>query len=96
MICQRSSMAGQSLSYLFAALRNQTDNPKFTTPDKNIVTKTNHNHPATQCRMDTYFQGALCEIDDNTQVDQRDYKVGTCTRSDNHERGIRPLCWFKP
>ena len=95
-ICVRSSMAGLSVGNMFAALRNGPS-PKFDTPDKNVVASTDHNHPATQCRLDTYFNGALCDMDDNTDVDQKDEKIGTCMADAESKKtiGTRPLCWFK-
>jgi hypothetical protein len=95
-MCQRGAMAGLSLANLFRALRNLDTELKFTTPDANVVSSTNHNHPAPQCRLDTYFQGALCDQDHNTDVDQNDALIGTCNRVDNYVDGVRPLCWYKP
>ncbi|MDA8793301.1 hypothetical protein N9N67_08645 [Bacteriovoracaceae bacterium] len=95
-ICQRSAMAGKSTGDLFAALRRQSKKPSFDTPDKNVVSKTNDNHPAPQCRLDTYFQGALCAMDENTDVDQKDEKVGTCMAEQGSQNiGVRPTCWHK-
>ncbi len=94
-ICIRGAMAGDSVARLFAALRKE--NPaKFETPDAAVVSATNHNHPATQCRLDTYFQGALCEISLNQDVEQDSEVTGTCHRSTGQDIGLRPLCWFKP
>ncbi|EQC51403.1 peptidase, M48 domain protein [Bacteriovorax sp. DB6_IX] len=95
-MCQRGSMAGLSLANLFRSLRNLSQELKFTTPDSNVVSSTNHNHPAPQCRLDTYFQGALCDVDHNTDVDQDDALIGTCNRVDNYVDGVRPKCWYKP
>jgi len=94
-ICIRNGMAGVSVAGLFAALRNQPEG-KFETPDTNVVSRTNDAHPAHQCRLDTYFQGALCEKSFNEDVDQKDEVTGTCHGSTNHTIGLRPLCWFKP
>lgn len=96
LICQRGAMAGMSVSKLFQDLRNQTTNPDFNTPDTNVVSRTNHNHPDTQCRLDTYYSGALCHISEMNDVDQTDATVGVCNREDSVELGVRPLCWFKP
>ena len=96
LICQRGSMAGLSTAKLFQDLRSQTTAPDFTTPDSNTVSRTNHNHPDTQCRLDTYYAGALCSIDDNIDVDQEDEAVGVCYRASGDTIGVRPLCWFKP
>ena len=95
-MCLRGSMAGMSLANLFRALRNMTTELKFTTPDPAVVTSTNHNHPAPQCRLDTYYQGALCTVDAYTDLSNDDVNTGACNRDENFENGLRPLCWFKP
>jgi hypothetical protein len=94
-ICVRSGMAGASVSALFAALRKKPE-AKFDTPDPSKVSKTDNAHPAHQCRLDTYFQGALCERSFNEDVSQKDEVQGTCHRSLGDTVGLRPLCWFKP
>lgn len=94
-VCVRGGMAGASVAKLFASLRKQPEG-KFETPDQTIVTKTNHAHPAHQCRLDTYFQGALCEKSFNEDVSQKDEVQGTCHGQTGHAVGLRPLCWFKP
>jgi hypothetical protein len=95
-LCVRSGMAGLSVANLFRALRNATVEPKFETPDTGVVTQTNDNHPAYQCRLDTYFQGALCEKSFNEDVSPSSEVTGTCHQSTGQTSGIRPLCWFKP
>lgn len=95
-MCQRGAMAGMSLANLFKALRNLPNDLNFETPDSKVVTKTDDNHPAPQCRLDTYFQGALCDQDHYSDVDQSDATVGTCNRSQDYTDGVRPLCWYKP
>jgi hypothetical protein len=94
--CVRGGMAGMSVSKLFQALRNATVDPKFDTPDPKVVSKTDDNHPAYQCRLDTYFQGALCEADWREDVTASSEVTATCHGSLGHTRGTRPLCWFKP
>jgi hypothetical protein len=95
-VCIRGGMAGMSVSKLFKALRNASTEPKFETPDPKIVTKTDDNHPAYQCRLDTYFQGALCEVSMNEDVSATNEVTGTCHNSLGFTKGTRPLCWFKP
>jgi len=95
-ICKRSSMAGLSGAKLFQDLRGQSTAPDFTTPDLRTVNRTNDNHPDTQCRLDTYYSGAICGIDDAQDVDQNDESVGVCYRNSGDTIGVRPLCWFKP
>jgi hypothetical protein len=94
-ICVRAAMAGDSVAGLFAALRSQS-RAQFHTPDPKIVASTNDSHPAHQCRLDTYFQGALCDVAINDDVSQKDETKGTCHALNGHTSGLRPLCWFKP
>lgn len=94
-ICKRISMAGFSASSMFAVMSNRSL-PKFDTPDPNVVSQTYESHPAYQCRLDTYFEGAKCEVQDNIEMGQNDPNVGSCNRKDQHSEGLRPLCWFKP
>lgn len=96
LICQRGAMAGLSTAKLFQALRSQSTEPAFDTPDTNIVSRTDHNHPQTQCRLDTYFSGAICSIIDTDDVDQDDESIGVCYRKNGDTIGNRPLCWFAP
>jgi hypothetical protein len=94
-ICIRNGMAGVSVAGLFAAMRNKPE-AQFNTPDTSVVTKTNDAHPAHQCRLDTYFQGALCEKSFTEDVSQKEEVKGTCHGSTGHTVGLRPNCWFKP
>lgn len=94
-ICVRGGMSGMSVAKLFQALSNSAT-PDFTTPDTHVVARMDDNHPATQCRLDTYFAGALCGVDDNTPLSDTDAKVGACHPDNGDTVGNRPLCWFKP
>lgn len=93
-LCIRGGMAGASVAGLFAAMRNKPE-AQFNTPDATVVTKTNDAHPAHQCRLDTYFQGALCEKAHTEDVSQKEEVQGTCHASTGHTVGLRPNCWFK-
>lgn len=95
-VCIRGGMAGMSVAKLFQSLSSQTVEPKFETPSIKVVTKTDDNHPATQCRLDTYFQGALCEKSFNENVEAKSEVTGTCHGTTGQKIGLRPLCWFKP
>ncbi|MCF8059469.1 MAG: hypothetical protein K9K67_09245 [Bacteriovoracaceae bacterium] len=92
-LCVRSAMAGKALATLLAG---GTRSVNFKTPDTSVVDRTNDRHPQGQCRLDTYFQGALCTVPHTTDVSKSDATVGTCNRSGNDQVGIRPLCWYKP
>lgn len=95
-MCYRGAMAGLSLGNLFRALRNLDTELKFDTPDPKKVTSTNHNHPAPQCRLDTYFAGALCARDHYADVDDSSHTKNVCNRTAGDVDGLRPLCWYKP
>lgn len=94
--CERGSMAGHSLGMLFFHLRKMKVPPAFDTPDPNVVKKTDNAHPAPQCRVDTYFAGAICPVDYEKDVSEKDYRINTCTTEAGAKFGTRPLCWFKP
>jgi len=95
-LCMRTAMAGLTGASLFTDLHKQASPPKFTTPDSNVVGRTDDSHPATQCRLDTYYQGGLCFHDQNIELSDSDPNVGTCTLANGNKDGLRPLCWFKP
>lgn len=95
-LCIRGGMAGDSVAKLFGALAWSMKAPKFDTPDPKQVTSTSDSHPATQCRLDTYFQGALCEKSYNEDLSAESEVTGTCHGSTGHTVGLRPRCWFKP
>lgn len=91
-ICIRIAMAGLSGASLFAG----SNPPKFTTPDPAVVQTTFESHPQAQCRLDTYYNGAKCEIEEDVEIGQNDPNVGTCNRKEEFDEGLRPLCWYKP
>lgn len=94
-ICIRSALAGMQVAKLFQALRKETVGPDFATPDKKVVTKIFDSHPATQCRLDTYFAGSLCTAKVDEAVSDTDFKTGTCAAEAGATSGVRPNCWFK-
>lgn len=91
-LCKRVSQASQGL----ATLLNGDKPVSFSTPDTSVVAKTNHQHPKGQCRLDTYFSGALCKKDIDDETSNRDPKPGYCNRVESIKEGVRPLCWYKP
>lgn len=94
-ICMRISMAGESVAYLFQDLSKEKTRPQFSTPDMSQVGKTNDQHPATQCRMDTYFAGSLCPVAITVPNSDSDFKAGSCVQGVDAV-GFRPRCWFNP
>jgi hypothetical protein len=94
-ICIRSGMAGASVAALFASMDNSKA-ANFNTPDTHVVSQNFDDHPDTQCRLDTFFQGAICTKSFNEDVSQKDEIVGTCHQVTGFTSGLRPRCWHKP
>jgi len=97
-LCYRIANGSYGLAKLLSRGGNQ---PEFDTPDETVVIVTNPRHPKGQCRLDTYFAGALCK------VSHRDDFI-TGRFNPNGQDGIfaehealansctnRPKCWFK-
>ena len=93
-ICIRSSMAGVHLANVLAALGSDRA-PKLSTRDRTQVARTDEQHPQAQCRMDTYFQGALCPVPVSSALSDNDYRPGSCVEG-QYNYGSRPRCWFAP
>ncbi len=66
-LCYRIANASQSVANLFAVNKKLSE-PRFETPDNNVVKKMSNKHPAPQCRLDTYFEGALCANDRDIKI----------------------------
>ena len=94
-ICMRIAMAGFATSSMFAQL-SSGQTPDFNNPHPQKVSQTIHTHPHYQCRLDTYFQSALCQEDHTVAVSQTNPNTGTCYRGSQFTDGYRPLCWYKP
>jgi hypothetical protein len=94
-VCVRSAVAGESVTALFTELSGDAPS-HFDTPDQSVVAATNDEHPASQCRLDTYFQGSLCNKPFTTDMSMTDPSVGGCVVSQGYKSGMRPFCWYKP
>ena len=93
--CRAGALAGQSVAGMFQSFRNGPP-VSFTTPNPSIVRVMFDRHPQPQCRLATYFQGALCPKSVAENVSDRDPDAGTCTRRQGFLIGLRPRCWYKP
>lgn len=105
-LCYRSMMAGKALADLLSALRHKT--VSFKKKDIHKVRRTDHKHPAGQCRLDTFMAGALCNAQWNAKVipaksmifnhngeaAERESSQYTCTHMDDYQEGTRPSCWY--
>jgi len=95
-LCLRIATAGLSVTALFKDVHHETKDPAFDTPDPAVVDQTDDDHPATQCRLDTYFQGALCAKPVSEELADDDPTPGACTLAQGFQVGMRPLCWYTP
>ncbi len=95
LLCKRSTLGGTSVAGLFQDLRKEATPPDFAKPDTSKVSKMDDKHPATQCRMDTYLAGAICNVDKTVAVSDSDYRQGSCVEN-VAKVGFRPRCWFAP
>lgn len=94
-LCERSGMAGLTLANVLADLSKQ-DAPTFDTPDQRVVKSTFDRHPASQCRLDTYFAASVCEKKVSDEISDANNLNGVCTTKGGQTLGVRPLCWYHP
>jgi hypothetical protein len=103
-VCIRQSMAGMNLATLLHALASGQNSvvasakaaPQFDTPDTSTVSTTDNAHPAAQCRLDTYFNGAICGVSMDQEFGQTDPSTGACAQEKGDQVGYRPRCWYHP
>lgn len=93
-ICIRTTMAGLALADFFKNLGGGKTPLSVSTPNKIVVKKIDDNHPEAQCRLDTYFQGSICDKSLSEDVSADDVHAGTCTKKNGDNAGLRPRCWF--
>jgi hypothetical protein len=94
--CRRGAIAGRSVAGMFQQLNGDAAPPRFDTPDASVARLTDRSHPPTQCRLDTYFQGALCAAPASAALSADDPSAGACTAANGHRVGLRPRCWYVP
>jgi hypothetical protein len=92
-ICQRAAMAGKSLADTLGELGG-TGDTDFEKPDTNVVSTMDDTHPAAQCRLDTYFSGAVCNRPKDQAPDVSDPTIASCAQEKGDVLGVRPLCWY--
>jgi len=102
-ICKRSSMTGKVLAQVLyelghsSARSSEPDTPPaFDTPTSAEVSTTNNNHPLAQCRLDTYFAGAICSVSPMIEFSKSEGQTGACNQELGDAFGFRPRCWYKP
>jgi hypothetical protein len=93
-VCYRIGLAGLSVGRVSADIR-RSPPPALETPDLTVIESTYKDHPLPQCRLDTYFQGAICPIPATVPFSETDETSGACHPAAGHQEGVRPSCWFR-
>ena len=93
-LCIRTALASLQVSKYLAQISG-APRPLFESPDRTRAPSTIWYHPSIQCRLDTFFQGALCEANYRDPLGERPSR-GACTRISRQSVGSRPLCWYRP
>jgi hypothetical protein len=93
-LCARIGAAGMRVTALFKDLSQEDQEPRYDTPDTHRVSQTDDSHPATQCRLDTYFQSGLCIKSVDDALSDSDVARGACVEADGFTMGVRPRCWY--
>lgn len=95
-ICLRSSKAAEDHGKVISDLVSSGENSDVSllNPSKEIRFETNIKHPSPQCRVDTKYQGALCNVSTREALDDLDETKGACHFNNFNIIGNRPACWF--
>ena len=93
-LCHRMGLAGRSVALMIQDLDHDSIEPKFETPDPLVVRAMSYLHPYAQCRLDTFFQGAVCPVSEAIEFQDDDQTAGACHVKLGDTRGLRPKCWF--
>lgn len=107
-LCYRTVTASEALAEVLSSL-SKTSQPQLHTPSQAVVDTTYNGHPQPQCRLDTYFQGAICPVGWNDAIvpgkklpggkkglaAERQAAMTSCTQASGYGTGLRPACWYK-
>lgn len=110
LICIRSALASYGAVLVSNSVNPGQRIPRFDTPSKEVATgmegstrfplpsgrRIPNLHPKLQCRLDTYFSGALCNVSVSTALSNENYVDGTCESDEYPINTKRPRCWFLP
>lgn len=112
-LCYRIALASNPLAILLARIFDEDATPAFDTPALNIAPVTLFDeYPSIQCRLDTFFHGALCDVSHTANLIpgfRFESEINLTLNTLESERvsrqhscyekaniGNRPSCWFKP
>lgn len=95
-MCINGSLIGAKLANVLNSLSGDPKAIDFLTPDKSEVTSMYNGHPNAQCRLDTYFAGAVCNAAYTEEFSNDNPLAGACAEEKGDKLGYRPHCWYKP
>ena len=95
LICQRDAAAGIVLGNVLSDLGSDGV-VTLETPSTEVARGIDQKHPKAQCRLDTYFQGAACNVNYGVDFSDTDQITGACSKAAGFTQGLRPACWFNP
>lgn len=95
-LCVRSGRAGMVIGQMLAFATRGRISPRFgrAAPSAPSVTRDGHSSP--QCRLESFFQGALCTRDWHQDLSNDSVLMGACHTENGDSVGLRPRCWYKP
>ena len=95
-LCQRLLYVSEELGRFIVKIKagrrgSREPVPRFSKPDIRKVKSTMEQHPMAQCRLDSFFQGTLCQ----------DFYISNDLKNckdiwGDHLYGARPRCWYAP
>jgi hypothetical protein len=111
-LCYRTADAGQSLANLLNVLEDANRPVRYQNAKSTLlVAYTDTSHPAAQCRLETYLNGAICRRPLDIRVipgsgphfsggspleEEKEAANYSCGERGSAYDGSRPRCWFKP
>jgi len=94
-LCEKGAETGYTLANILNML-GKGKPINFDTPDKNKVNHTDDSHPDAQCRLDTYYAGAVCGVSHSIEFSRNEPKTGACSEEGGTKIAVRPNCWYFP
>lgn len=95
-LCEKEAALGYNLANILNELSGASKPISFDLASGPKVTRTNDNHPEAQCRLHTYYNGALCPISYTEELSADSPIPGACAEEKGDKIGIRDRCWYKP
>lgn len=95
-LCEKEANLGYILANILNKLSGSSTIINFDASSGPQVNRTNNNHPEAQCRLHTYYNGALCGVSFSDELSQTSPVPGACAEEKGDKIGVRDRCWYKP